>query len=110
MNEMTHTAPPAGTGDDASLTQTGDEVPSSPTEVRRKRPGFLSRLGGRFTMRQRNTLRDDLADALAEQPGGPAAFSPGERAMLNNILRLRELRVEDVMIPRAEIEAVDLST
>src|SRR5690606_7632594 len=38
------------------------------------------------------------------------SFSPVERAMLNNILRLRELRVEDVMVPRADIEAIDLST
>ncbi len=27
--------------------------------------------------------------------------------MLNNILRFREVRVEDVMVPRADIEAVD---
>jgi CBS domain containing-hemolysin-like protein len=30
--------------------------------------------------------------------------------MLNNILRLREVRVEDVMVPRADIKAVELST
>jgi CBS domain containing-hemolysin-like protein len=30
--------------------------------------------------------------------------------MLNNILRLREVRVEDVMVPRADIEAVEIST
>lgn len=29
--------------------------------------------------------------------------------MLNNILRFREIRVEDVMVPRADIEAVDQS-
>ena len=30
--------------------------------------------------------------------------------MLNNILRLREVRVEDVMMPRADIEAVEITT
>ncbi len=30
--------------------------------------------------------------------------------MLKNILRLREVRVEDVMIPRADVEAVDITT
>ena len=30
--------------------------------------------------------------------------------MLHNILRLREVRVEDVMIPRADIEAVEIGT
>ena len=30
--------------------------------------------------------------------------------MLNNILRFREVRVEDVMVPRADIEAVEINT
>ena len=39
---------------------------------------------------------------------GPAfrSGSPAELAMVHNILRLRDLRVEDVMTPRADIEAV----
>jgi CBS domain containing-hemolysin-like protein len=56
------------------------------------------------------SLREDLDAALAVDHQGDAAFSPEERAMLHNILRLRELRVEDVMIPRADIEAVDITT
>ena len=55
-----------------------------------------------------STLRKDLADALmTEDTGGEPAFLPEERAMLHNILRFREVRVEDVMVPRADIEAVD---
>lgn len=62
-------------------------------------------------MRLRNgsSLREDLADALAESTPDTASFSPIERAMLNNILRLRELRVEDVMVPRADIDAVEIN-
>jgi CBS domain containing-hemolysin-like protein len=56
-----------------------------------------------------SSLREDLADALTADADSNAAFSPEERAMLNNILRLREVRVEDVMVPRADIEAVDQS-
>jgi CBS domain containing-hemolysin-like protein len=67
---------------------------------------ILSALG----LRNGSTIRDDLEDALADHRGDAASFSPGERAMLNNILRLRELRVEDVMVPRAEIEAIDIHT
>jgi CBS domain containing-hemolysin-like protein len=62
--------------------------------------------------RQRNgssSLREDIADALAETASDEAVFSPAERAMLNNILRLREVRVEDVMVPRADIEAVEIN-
>lgn len=54
------------------------------------------------------TLREDLTDALADGQAGNTLFSPEERTMLNNILRLREARVNDVMIPRSEIKALDL--
>lgn len=56
-----------------------------------------------------SSLREDLADALQTDADSNTVFSPGERAMLNNILRFREVRVEDVMVPRADIEAVDQS-
>ncbi|MBB3946760.1 CBS domain containing-hemolysin-like protein [Rhizobium skierniewicense] len=36
-----------------------------------------------------------------------AAFTPEERAMLNNILRFREVHVEDIMIPRVDIDGLD---
>jgi CBS domain containing-hemolysin-like protein len=57
-----------------------------------------------------SSLREDLADVLAAEGTAGSDFSPVERAMLNNILRFREVRVEDVMVPRAEIEAVDQDT
>ncbi len=56
------------------------------------------------------TLREDLADALSETTTEAESFTPTERAMLNNILRLREVRVEDVMIPRPDIRAIDITT
>ncbi len=50
--------------------------------------------------------RADLELVLtAEQPTG-SGFSPEEAAMLKNILSLREYRIERVMIPRADIIAV----
>ena len=49
--------------------------------------------------------RADLEHVLtAEQP--QSGFSPEEAAMLKNILGLRECRVESVMVPRADIVAV----
>ena len=56
------------------------------------------------------TIREDLSDALMSGGELYEAFTPGERAMLANILRLREVRVDDVMVPRADVEAVDLTT
>ncbi len=49
--------------------------------------------------------RADLELVLtAEQP--ESGFSPTEAAMLKNILGLRECRIESVMVPRADIVAV----
>ena len=73
--------------------------------------GFLQRLRRVvFPPSDGESLRENLTDAL--QSGGDLheAFSPGERAMLNNILRLREVRIDDVMVPRADIEAIEDST
>ncbi len=108
MNEIvTNTVPPAsdteapGAKDDNALAE-------KPVTTSQK-PGLMGKLGGLFRNRNGSSLRDDLTDALADKPHTDGTFSPEERAMLNNILRLREVRVEDVMVPRAEIEAAELS-
>jgi CBS domain containing-hemolysin-like protein len=74
------------------------------------KPSLLRRLSGVFRGRNGSSIRDDLEDALSAQDPDAASFSPGERAMLHNILRLREVRVEDVMVPRADIEALEIDT
>jgi hemolysin (HlyC) family protein len=54
-----------------------------------------------------STIRADLKDVLALATAeGETGFSPTERRMLSNILGLRERRVSDVMVPRADIIAV----
>src|SRR5215210_3400953 len=67
------------------------------------REGWLERLRDLFHLRSRDTFRGDLEDALAETAEG---FTPQERAMLQNVLGFHRLRVEDVMVPRADIVAV----
>ena len=84
--------------------------PAAAVETPAERPSFFGRLAGFFKQRNGTSLREDIADALAETDTDGGSFSPGERAMLNNILRLREVRVEDVMVPRADIEAVEIGT
>ncbi len=51
------------------------------------------------------SIRDDIEDAL-EDTTTTADFSPQERAMLKNVLGLHELRIADIMLPRADIVAV----
>src|SRR5580700_9119928 len=51
------------------------------------------------------SIRSDL-QVLLEGEGAETGFSPEESRMLKNILSLRERRVDDVMVPRADIIAV----
>jgi len=55
------------------------------------------------------TLRDTIEDALKTEDDGENAFTRQEREMLLRLLKYNALRVEDVMIPRADIIAVDES-
>jgi CBS domain containing-hemolysin-like protein len=118
MNENPETAAKSDAGSSAPKAPESAEEDPSPiaapisaaSEPSSERPSLFERLAGLFKPRNGSSLRDDLTDALAESHTEAEGFSPGERAMLNNILRLREVRVEDVMVPRADIEAVDLTT
>src|SRR5437763_7516244 len=53
-----------------------------------------------------STARADLQTVLENGALGESGFSPQERVMLTNILALRGRRVDDVMVPRADIIAV----
>ena len=117
MNEIPETAAKQETGSARTASDKSEEGPSPSTapsttapEASSDRPSFLERLTGLFKPRNGSSLREDIVDALAETTADAESFSPGERAMLHNILRLREVRVEDVMIPRADVEAVEITT
>jgi CBS domain containing-hemolysin-like protein len=55
------------------------------------------------------TLREMLEMGLKEAPESNAAFSPEEREMLRRLLRFGGLRIEDIMVPRADIIALEES-
>ena len=92
---------------DASSDGEAGSSSSAPKYESGGRSSFWSRAARLWRMTGASTLRKDLAEALMTEEAGGEAFSPEERAMLHNILRFREVRVEDVMVPRADIEAVD---
>ncbi|MBZ0161736.1 MAG: hemolysin family protein [Notoacmeibacter sp.] len=95
---------------DRETDETGAEPPSRQPPAKPEAQTFLQRVAHYFRPRNGTSLRDDLTDALADVKADTAAFTPEERAMLHNILRLREVRVEDVMVPRADVDAVEIST
>lgn len=90
--------------------QSSSEEGSSPLRqdsIQKTKGTLWSRLSRLLRPLQGERLREDLADALMTDTDVATAFSPDERAMLNNILRFREVRVEDIMIPRTDIDAID---
>ncbi len=52
------------------------------------------------------STRADLELVLTAEQQPQSGFSPEEAAMLKNILALRETRIESIMVPRADIVAV----
>src|SRR5882724_600967 len=77
-----------------------------PSEVAREHgEGWLTRALRALFGWKSSTIRADLKDVL-EDGAGETGFSPKESVMLQNILGLRERRVVDVMVPRADIIAV----
>lgn len=55
-------------------------------------------------------MRESLEEVIEESDRQSPELSPPERKMLANLLKFGELRVSDVMIPRADIVAVDEET
>ncbi|MBV9566898.1 MAG: HlyC/CorC family transporter [Hyphomicrobiales bacterium] len=72
--------------------------------------GPVRRLAGRVkrVFRIAEPARDAIGQSGASGEGTSDAYSQ-ERAMLRNVLALRQARVEDVMVPRADIVAVPVS-
>ena len=79
------------------------------TETDEARDHWYDRVLTRLGLKSRESIRHDLEDALAETVED-TDFSPQERAMLKNVLSFHRIRVEDVMVPRADIVAVAADT
>ncbi|WP_421423507.1 hemolysin family protein, partial [Agrobacterium rosae] len=90
--------------------QSSSEEGSSPLRSEyhfKPRASLWSRISRLLKPSHGERLREDITDALMTDTEIGAAFTPEERAMLNNILRFREVRVEDIMIPRVDIDGLD---
>jgi CBS domain containing-hemolysin-like protein len=68
---------------------------------------WFERLLGRLGIGEEPDLRGLIEDALARAKSTGQSLSTQERTMLRNILRFGKLTVEDVMVPRADIIAVE---
>ncbi len=87
---------------EATHDERGEATPR-PSSSRERPPGLFERLRGLFGLAP-GSVRDDIEDAIDESAA--AEFTPQERAILKNVLALHDVRVADVMVPRADIVAI----
>ncbi len=90
---------------------------SEAADNRSGRGGGESSIAGLFRAWLRNlgrgrssedaSLTDDIEELIEERREAKLPVGPQERLMLINILRFGELRVDEVMVPRADIVAVE---
>lgn len=55
-------------------------------------------------------LRESLEDVIENDDQSQNAFSPEEKSMIRNILEFSDVDVEDIMVPRADLIATDITT
>jgi CBS domain containing-hemolysin-like protein len=87
---------------DATQTQIGDES---------EKPSILRRLA--LLLRgddPASAMRESLEEVIEESDRQSPELTAQERIMLANLLRFGELKVKDVMVPRADIVAVEEKT
>ena len=85
-------------------------MPAAPTSS--ASGGWLTALRTRLGLSPTTDLRETIEDALRESVadgGATSAMSVAEREMLQRTLRFGTLKVEDIMVPRSDIIAVDES-
>ena len=95
--------------DDQSRSPDGPQPEAAghqPDIVGRLRVALLNALG----IRQNGSARSEIEDAIAADEAAGATLSADERTMLRAILKLGDMRVEDVMLPRADIDAIDIES
>jgi len=85
--------------------------PTGPVAEDDKAPSILKRLAQMLRGDgSAAAMRESLEEVIEESERQSNALSEQERLMLANLLKVGELRVDDVMVPRADIIAVEEST
>jgi len=82
--------------------------PPSPRPLLSELAARLSRAVRGFT--EESTIRESLEEVIEESDRETKELSTQERLMLGNLLRFGEMSVADVMVPRADIVAVEEQT
>jgi len=70
----------------------------------------IGMLKGLFRPKGSDNVRETLEELIEDRSGIETPIDDHERILLGNVLRLRDVTAADVMVPRADIVAVDVRT
>jgi CBS domain containing-hemolysin-like protein len=89
-------------------------VPLSGSDAAPQQRRLLSELGARLAralrdLRRHSSVQESLEAVIEESEREAQQLSQQERLMLGNLLKFGELKIADVMVPRADIIAVEES-
>lgn len=96
MNEDPGSRPPRGNGTDPEFS------------LSKAFRGWFGRLRG--PRNGDNSVRETLEELIEERADPETPIDEDERVLLSNILNLRQRTIADVMVPRADVIAVDIDT
>lgn len=74
----------------------------------KEQSGFISWAKGLFAAE--NTLREELKGVIDELEDAESSFGEEERSIIKNTLTFRNKRVDDIMVPRTDIVAVEATS
>ncbi len=92
---------------DVNLSANLNERAESDSSIANAVGGFVRRLVG--SRNGEDAVREAIEELIEEQPEAATEIESEERNLLANILALRDQTVADVMVPRADIIAIDVT-
>jgi CBS domain containing-hemolysin-like protein len=98
--------------------QMNDSIPKTDqsdkqNQTEEKQPRLISWIKDFLPSKPENSLRDaieELIEEKSEDSKNESQIARHERMLISNILELRDLSVLDVMVPRADIVGIDITT
>jgi len=88
------------------------DISLTATRAREEQSGIFDWVRGMVAKKPDSALREALEDFIEESSNGEAGShaSTHESTLITNVIQLRDLTVVDVMIPRVDIVAIDITT
>jgi CBS domain containing-hemolysin-like protein len=71
---------------------------------------FFYKLKGLFKLSEKENIKEVLEDLIEEDVNGSNNIDAGTRSIFKNVINLSDKCIEDIMIPRADIDAISVDT